>query len=215
MVFIVRDALSRNRPDAAGKLIRAEAFWAWRDAGALIAEAQREAAAIVQCARDDHAAERRRGHAEGLLLAQREQAEAMARLAAETRLHHERVEARLIELVLAAVRQVIDDADAGVRVRSVVQRSLALVRGQKQLTLRVHPSQADALRASVGALTAPFPSLEFVDVVGDGSIAPDASLLESEIGVVAASISAQLAALETAFKSTFKATPDGSSDGAA
>ena len=48
MVFIVRDALSRNRPDAAGKLIRAEAFWAWRDAGALIAEAQREAAAIEQ-----------------------------------------------------------------------------------------------------------------------------------------------------------------------
>ena len=207
MVYIVRDAaLNRARPAAAGKLIRAEAFWAWRDAGALLAQAQQDAAAVRQAAQEAFAVEQQRGHAAGREEARREQAELMVRMADRTRSHIEGVETRLVELVSEAVRKVIDDADAGIRVRSVVQRALALVRGQKQLTLRVNPAQADALRADLDRLLATFPTIECVDVAADGRIALDACLIESEIGVVEASLPAQLAALESALKGASRGT---------
>jgi type III secretion protein L len=87
-----------------------------------------------------------------------------------------------------------------------VQRALALVRGQKQLTLRVNPAQADALRADLDSLLTTFPTIECVDVAADGRIALDACLIESEIGVVEASLPAQLAALESALKGASRGT---------
>ncbi|NKI94053.1 HrpE/YscL family type III secretion apparatus protein [Rhizobacter sp. SG703] len=206
MVYIVRDAaLSRARPAAAGKLIRAEAFWAWSDARALLEKAQHDAALVREEAHKAFAVQQQLGLAAGRQEARSEQAQAMMQMADRTRAHLEGVEERLVALVGEAVRKVIDDADAGTRVRSVVQRALALVRGQKQLTLRVNPAQADALRADLERVLAPFPTIECVDVAADARIAPDACLLESEIGVVEASLPAQLAALEAALKGASRA----------
>lgn len=85
---------------------------------------------------------------------------------------------------------------------AVVKGALAVVRNQKQVTLRVlTPSQLDDVRASVNELLAAFPGVGFLDLVPDARLGPDACILESEIGVVEASIAGQLGAIEKAFAS--------------
>ena len=112
-----------------------------------------------------------------------------------------RVEQRMVALVMQAVQRIVADFGDRERVVAVVKGALAVVRNQKQVTLRVSPSQLDDVRASVNELLAAFPGVGFLDLVPDARLGPDACILESEIGVVEASIAGQLGAIEKAFAS--------------
>lgn len=188
--------------DPGSKVVSQERLLALRDAIAIIESATGRAKQIVDDAIAAHETERRKGYAQGLEEVRREQATQAIENVARHVEFLEKSEDRIVELVMQAVRKVIDGFDDRERAVAAVRSVLATARDQKQVTLRLSPEQADSLRSKIQNMLAEFPSIGFIDVVPERRLVGDACVLESEMGVVEASIESQLAAIQAAFDRT-------------
>ena len=171
----------------------------WLRAQDMIEAAREEADRIVAQAKQDYQRELERGHREGLEQAQFEQVEKMLENASRMVDFFSSVEQRMVSLVMQAVRRIMADFDDEQRVMTVVQSGLAVMRNQKQLTLRLAPEHLDAVRVRAAEMLEKFPGVGMIDFVADSRLKGDAAIFESEIGVVEASLDAQIAALEKGF----------------
>lgn len=193
-----RSLASRVPPGT--RILRATDVAALGEADALLADARAQAQAIVAAAQDALEQERQRGYAEGQAEARMEQAEKMMDTVSRTIDYFAQVEQEMVALVMGAVRKIIDGFDDEERVLAVVKNALSVVRNQKQMTLRLHPEQIETVRERVNDLLAAYPGVGYLDILPDGRLPRDACILESEIGMVEASIEGQLAALQGAFQ---------------
>ena len=206
MAFLLsRDPLTPQRTLAARmapgtRVVTAAQMAAWSEAEGLIAAARAQADAIVEEARAAYQRECERGHADGLADAQMAQAEKMIETVGRTVDYFAQVEADMVALVMGAVRKIIENYDDAERVLIVVRNALSVVRNQKQMTLRLHPQQVEVVRARVNDLLLSYPGVGYLDIVADGRMGLHACILESEIGLVEASIDGQIQALERAFQ---------------
>ncbi|WYX20027.1 HrpE/YscL family type III secretion apparatus protein [Achromobacter xylosoxidans] len=112
------------------------------------------------------------------------------------------VENEMVELVMSAVRKVVDGFDDREKVMVVVRNALAVVRNQKQMTLRLNPAEVDTVREQINDLLAAYPGVGYLDILADGRLARGSCILESEIGMVEASLEGQIQALRQAFQRT-------------
>lgn len=111
-----------------------------------------------------------------------------------------RFEHEIVDLVMGAVRKVIDGFDDEEKIMAVTRNALAIVRNQKQITLRLNPDQVDGVRHRVDELLAAFPVVGYIDIVPDTRVATGACILESEVGMIEASLEGQIEALRAAFQ---------------
>ena len=185
--------------DAGDLLLKASDVAALSDAQALVAQARERAQEIVDAAQQAFEAERQRGFEAGLEEARLEQTERMIDIASRTVDHFANIEQRTVALVLESVRRIIDDYSDTDRVLAVVRNGLSVLRNQRQLTLRLSPEHVEAVRAQATALLEDFPGIGMLDIVADPRLKGDATILESDIGVVEASIESQLQAIEKGF----------------
>lgn len=203
MDFFIRDSSSLSKPDLASKVIKARDFWACKQAEQAVADAMRRHSEIVGSAQAAYVAEQERGYREGTETAKLRQTDDMIRIVGKTVEYFSGVEEKIAELVLDAVRRIVSDFNDRERVLTVVRNALSLVRSQKHLTVRVHPSQVEAVRSYLGNLQESYPTIALIDVVGDSNRKIDECLVESEIGTVEASMSGQLETLKETFKNVF------------
>ena len=175
---------------------------AWADAQALLDHARAQADAIVAGAQAAFEAERKRGYAEGREEALLDQAEKMIETVGRTVDYFARVENEMVELVMQAVRKVVDGFDSRETVMIVVRNALAVVRNQKHMTLRLHPEEVEIVRTRVNELLAAYPGVGYLDIIADARLLRGACILESEIGMVEASLDGQIEALRKAFQRT-------------
>lgn len=188
------------RVDPGAKIVRAADLAARLDAHALLEAARNQAADIVKDARRVYEEEALRGYREGREQASRELTVQVADVAARTASFYASAGPQLAELVMIAFQQIIGELGDKRRVLAAVRQCLAAVRGQKQLTVRVHDSQAAVVREHVRHLIKEFPGIDTIDVIEDESIPQDACTLESSIGVVEGSVEGQLEAVTQAFR---------------
>ena len=184
------------------KVLASEDLRALREAEAIVARAQEEAERIKTESGKAYEIERQRGYQEGRAQAQAQQALHMIEHVTRHVDFLGKVESRMVDLVMQALRKIIDGFDDRTRVLMTVRSVLATARTQKQVTLRLHPDQAEAVRAQVGVLLERFPGVDFLDVVDDARQRVDTCVMESEIGQVEASIDTQMEALRSAFRKT-------------
>src|SRR5690606_30996739 len=188
--------------DPAARVLRAADYAALIQAQALIDEAHAQADAILAGAQDAFEAERRRGYEDGKQEALLDQAEKMIETVGRTVDYFAGVENEMVDLVMSAVRKVIDGFDDREKVMIVVRNVLAVVRNQKQMTLRLHPDDVETVRARINDILAAYPGVGYLDLLADARLAQGACILESEIGMVEASLEGQIAALQNAFQRT-------------
>ena len=148
MAFLIpRDPLTpraaAGRIDPALRVLRAADHAAWADAEQLLAQARAQADEIVGGAQAAFEAERERGYQEGRESALLDQAEKMIETVGRTVEYFAGVENEMVELVMSAVRKVVDGFDDREKVMVVVRNALAVVRNQKQMTLRLNPAEVD------------------------------------------------------------------------
>lgn len=186
--------------DPAARIVRADAYASLVDAEAMLALARVQADAIVAGAQAAFVAEQERGYADGRESALMDQAEKMIETVGRTVDYFTNVENEMIDLVMMAVRKVVDGFDDREKTLIVVRNALAVVRNQKQMTLRLHPDEVDTVRARVNDLLAAYPGVGYLDILADGRLSTGSCILESEIGLVEASLEAQIAALRNAFE---------------
>lgn len=207
MAFLIpRDPLtpraSAGRVDPAARVLRGAELAAWADAEQLLAQARSRADEIIGGAQAAFEAERQRGYEEGREAALLDQAEKMIETVGRTVEYFAGVENEMVELVMSAVRKVVDGFDDREKVMVVVRNALAVVRNQKQMTLRLNPAEVDTVREQINDLLAAYPGVGYLDILADGRLARGACILESEIGMVEASLEGQIQALRQAFQRT-------------
>lgn len=194
------DSIAPLRIGAVAGVIPREAVQVFADADVALAAARDEAARLAHAAQFAYDEQRRRGYADGLAMAREEQAERMIEVVGRTVDYFEHIEKRVVTLVTDAVRRITLDAPDSSRVLAVTRSVLSVVRNQKQMTLRLNPAQVDDVQAHLNDLLLAYPGTGYIDLVADSRIAPDACLLESEMGFVEASLEGQLAAMRRVFE---------------
>jgi type III secretion protein L len=182
------------------KVLPREAVQQWRQAEDVVAAAHQQALQTAADAAEAFAAEQERGYADGQEQARLEQAEKMIENVSRTIDYFARVESQMVDLVMQSVQKIVSDYDDEARVLATVKNALSVVRNQKQMTLRLHPQQVEMVKRRVNDLLAAYPGVGYLDIVADHRLKADACILESEIGLVEASLEGQLNALRSAFE---------------
>lgn len=204
-MFIVREDSRLSRPAAAGKVIKAQDFWAFKEAERALKDAFEKKQEIIEAAKGAYQAEKERGYAEGSESAKRDQSGNMLEIMSQTVEYFGRIEGEMVDLVLEAVQKVVNDFDDRQRISTVVKNCLDLVRSQKHLSIHVHPSQVEFLRGQIGPLQTIYPSIAQIEVHPDARLAADACVVETEIGIVEASLAGQVEVLRETLASVFDA----------
>jgi flagellar biosynthesis/type III secretory pathway protein FliH len=163
------------------------------EARALVAAAQAERAQVLAEARE---AGRREGVAAAAALLLRAAAERDRLLAAAPR----EVAGLALEVAGAILRRAIAEPGA---VLALAEAAVSAARGRREVTIRVNPADAAALRAGAGRLAAalgraPAP----VDLREDASVAAGGVVVDTEAGRIDGGVEAQLAALTRALAET-------------
>lgn len=170
----------------------------------VVAAAEAEAEAIRNEAKAAYAAEKKRGYADGIDAGKAEILMQKLNLVDESVRYMESIENKVAEIVMKALRKCVADIDDKELVMQIVRKSMAaVVRNQRQITVKVNPEMAPTVRARVKDLLAEFPALAYVDVVEDAHLASTACIVETEAGLVEASVDGQIAAIEKSIRTNF------------
>ena len=171
------------------------------EASELLEAARRKAAEMEQAALDAYEEKRQEGYRDGLEEGKLEHAEKMMETILSSVEFIEGIESTLVRVVNQSIRKIIGDMDDKERIVAIVRNALNVVRGQQKVTVRVAPADEAAILEAMAAMTAGSSGNSFLTVVADPRLERDSCILESELGVVDASLSTQLKALENAFQS--------------
>ena len=161
----------------------------------------RSAAEIVAAAEAQAAQIRKKGYDKGIADGKTEIAMQKLDLVDSSVAFMENVEEKMSDIVMKALKSCVAEIGDREMVIQIVRKTMAaVIRTQRQVTLKVAPELVETVRSRVSELTATFPTIETFDVVEDPRLKGSACLLETEAGVADASVESQLAAIERSLK---------------
>ena len=172
-----------------------------RSAAEIVAAAEAQAAQIREDAKAAYEEERKKGYDKGIADGKTEIAMQKLDLVDSSVAFMENVEEKMSDIVMKALKScVIEIGDREMVIQIVRKTMAAVIRTQRQVTLKVAPELVETVRARVSELTATFPTIETFDVVEDPRLKGSSCVLETEAGVADASVDSQLAAIERSLK---------------
>ena len=171
----------------------------------VIAAAEAEAAQIREDAKAAAVAERKRGYADGIAAGKAEILMQKLDLLDESVRYMESIELKVSEIVMKALRKCVAEIGDTELVVQIVRKAMqAVVRNQRQITLKVNPAMVPAVKARLQEILADFPSLSYIDVKEDAHLDAAACVVETEAGLVEATVEGQLAAIEKSIRKNFE-----------
>ena len=172
-----------------------------RSAAEIVAAAEAQAAQIREDAKAAYEEERKKGYDKGIADGKTEIAMQKLDLVDSSVAFMENVEEKMSDIVMKALKSCVAEIGDREMVIQIVRKTMAaVIRTQRQVTLKVAPELVETVRARVSELTATFPTIETFDVVEDPRLKGSACVLETEAGVADASVESQLAAIERSLK---------------
>ena len=172
-----------------------------RSAAEIVAAAEAQAAQIREDAKAAYEEERKKGYDKGIADGKTEIAMQKLDLVDSSVAFMENVEEKMSEIVMKALKSCVAEIGDREMVIQIVRKTMAaVIRTQRQVTLKVAPELVETVRARVSELTATYPTIETFDVVEDPRLKGSSCVLETEAGVADASVESQLAAIERSLK---------------
>jgi len=170
----------------------------------IIAAAEAEAAKIAEDAKAAYEAEKRRGYDDGISEGREEILLQKLDLLDESVTFMESVEGKMADIVLKALKKCVSEIGDKELVCQIVKKAMqAIVRNQRQITVKVSPDMVPVVKERLQAILAEFPSVAFAEVSEDPHLAGTACVVETDAGSVEASIDGQLAAIEKSIRKNF------------
>ena len=188
-------------PAPGTRLIKAGEYRQLVEANALLDAARAKASDMERQALEAYEQKKAEGYQDGLEEGKLEHAEKMMETILSSVEFIEGIESTLVSVVTQSVRKIVGDLDDRERIVRIVRNALNVVRGQQKVTVRVAPADEAAVLEAMAAMTAGSSGTSFLTVMADPRLEHDSCILESELGVVDASLQTQLKALENAFQS--------------
>ena len=190
--------------ESTGPLVTAEEADTVARAQDIIAAAEAEAAQIREEAKAAFVAEQKRGYDAGMTDGKTEILMQKLDLLDESVRYMESVEGKVADIVMKALKKCVAEIGDKELVVQIVKKAMqAVVRNQRQITLKVNPEMVTVVKARLQEILAEFPSLSFADVVEDPHLEPAACVVETEAGLVEASVDGQLKAIENSIRKNF------------
>jgi len=140
------------------------------------------------------------GKAEGMEKANQELTEQLLTYTLKMHQSLSEVEQSLVEVVIEAVQKIVREFDDETLVKNTVRSGLELVRSGKKLTVRVHPQMQEVVSEQLVDLQK---SISHVEILSDEVLKLDECILESDVGIVNASVELQVEALVSALRKAF------------
>lgn len=194
-VFINNDHL---RPAQGTRVLKAAEYAVAHEADQLLAAARRRAANIIAAAEKLFQAEKERGYQTGLEEARQQTAGQIADATTQIEQHFQELEAQSVQLVMAILKKVMQDIDPTELVTAQVKKALSRFKGRKRVVVKVHSSRADMLHDALSRIMADTPAMDLVEIKPAANLAEDQLILESDTGIVDATMSKQLTSIEAA-----------------
>lgn len=170
----------------------------------IVAAAEAEAAEVRASAKAAYEEERRRGYDDGIAAGRAEILEQKLALVGESVSYMESVEGRMAEIVVKALKKCVAQIDSAELVTQIVRKALtALIRNQRRVTVRVAPEMVEAVRERLRTVREAYPSVTDFEVAEDARLSGTAAVVETEAGLVEASVEGQLAAIEKSIRKSF------------
>ncbi len=190
--------------DPAKKILKAEDYSTYLKGLEMIALAKEQAAKIIEDAKQAFEDEKKRGFNEGMEAGNQKISEVMIEAAARSVENFEEFENDVMEVVSDALRKILGEFDNRELVSRVVKNALATVRNQKKVTVIVNPADAEIVREKIKELLALYPGITTIDILTDARVHTGGCKIETEIGVVDASLDVQLAAIKNSLAKVIK-----------
>ena len=180
---------------AGEKVVKADQYQSFVDAEGIISSSRKQAERILEAARRERESERQRGYQQGLLEGRREMAERMIDAVERNVDYFSHMEQKVVDIVVEALKKILGEIDQREKILKIVQNALAVVRNQAKVTLRVCPDEAAYVRSRVDDILKQYPGIGYLDVSPDPRLKEGGCILETEMGVVDASVDVQLEAI--------------------
>jgi type III secretion protein L len=178
-----------------------------KEAANLEAEAAARAKKLTDSTQAAFDAKRQEGYEVGLAEGKQEMAEQMMEMCARNVQNFSAYADVVLNMVMRALRRIIGEFSDTELVHRIVANSLQVIRNQRQAVLKVCPDQAPAARASIAELSKGGGHLQtMVEVVADGRLEKNTCLIETEVGIVDASLDVQLEAIRKVLERTLAAS---------
>lgn len=191
--------------DPSCRVMKAEDYATFLEAEQIINTAKEQAQQIVEQAKEAYEQEKQRGYQDGLDESKVDQADQMLKVVSRTINYLSDIEQTMADILLSGVKKIIGEFDQEQLAVSLVRNALQHVRNEKQVSIRIPPSQYNMVKARLNEILTDYKGVGFVDLVADQRLSTGDCIMESEIGVVDASVDVQLRALQKRF-SQLKAT---------
>jgi len=187
------------------RLVKAADMATAQTATEIIAAAEAEAARIREEAKAAFEEEKKKGYEKGLADGKLEISMQKLDLVDSSVAFMESVEDKMADVVLKALKSCVVEIGDKEMVMQIVRKTMnAVIRTQRQVTLKVAPEMVDVVRARVSDLKAAYATIETLDVVEDPRLKGTACVLETEAGVAEASAETQIAAIEKSIQKHIK-----------
>jgi type III secretion protein L len=184
----------------AGRVLPAAQAAALLDIVALRAAAEREAAAMLASAKAEVDRVREAARQEGLAQAEAEIQDRLFEIAEASVNVIARTEERIIGLGLQVARKILGEFEEAELVARIAAKGLRLAAHSSVVRLRVAPHLVDATNARLAAMIGATMPVSAVQVVADARMRDGGCVLETDAGLIDATLESQLAAIERGLK---------------
>jgi len=142
----------------------------------------------------------RQGFADGMEQASQKQAEELFGYSLRMHQKLQQVEQSMVDMVVDTIKEVINGFDNETLVKSAVHNGLELIRNGNKLTVRAHPQMLEAVNEQLREV---HQSFNHIEVIGDAHLKLDECVLESDVGIVNASVEQQVDVLVKTIRKAF------------
>lgn len=189
-------------PPVETKILKAEEVEIMLQAEEILGAAQKRAQDILEQARQEVQKQKKQAYEEGLEEGRLEHTEKIMETVLSSVEFIEGIESQLVHVVNMSIRKILGELDQKDLIVRIVRNALQSVHQQQKVTLRVAPEDEQTLREHLTPMLQSSPGHgSFLDIIADVRLQTNSCLLESELGVIDASLETQLKALENAFQS--------------
>jgi len=175
-------------------VLKADDHRAYIDAETMLAAARADAERIRAEAEAEFRRQSERGYAEGLRKGQCECAEQMLQVVSRGVQFLRGLEETVASLVMVALEQMLGAMNDRELLMKVVHKALTVVQERGRVTIRVRPDQVGYVEEQLGAGASGGDS-RVIEVVPDPLLGRSDCILETELGVIDASLDVQLDAI--------------------
>ncbi|MDD2966867.1 MAG: HrpE/YscL family type III secretion apparatus protein [Desulfovibrionaceae bacterium] len=203
-VFCIKN--NTIHPQAGTHIIKAQEANLLIQANSLLNAAQNYADTMQRKAEEAYEAKKQEGYTDGQEEGKMEHAEKMMETVMASVEFIEQLEHSLVDVVSQVLRRILGEMGDNERIVALVRQALLSVRNQQRVLIRLAPADEPAVRQALAPLLQSNPaSGNFLDILADARLERGACLLESELGIIDASLETQLTALEKALRKKIQA----------